>query len=189
MIKPHASDELQPLFVEAEEKRQALLEEAETLPQLLLNSAAAANAVMLGTGYFSPLPGYMNIDDAIMVAEEMHTTAGLFWPLPCVNMSTDTSAINGATRIALRDPNVAGRPVIAIQDVTSVDTLSDDQIAQITEKVFGTLDRNHPGVATFSRVRKPARGRSHRGTELQLLRAGFPRYLQDSHADSGRDCR
>ena len=150
MIRPHGSDELQPLFIHDEEKRRALLEEAETLPQLLLNSAAAANAVMLGTGYFSPLPGYMNIDDAIMVAEEMHTTAGLFWPLPCVNMSTDTSAINGATRIALRDPNVAGRPVIAIQDVTSVDTLSDDKIAQITEKVFGTLDRNHPGVATFS---------------------------------------
>ena len=150
MIRPHGSDELQPLFIQDEEKRRALLEEAETLPQLLLNSAAAANAVMLGAGYFSPLPGYMNIDDAIMVAEEMHTTAGLFWPVPCVNMSTDTSAINGATRIALRDPNVAGRPVIAIQDVTSVDTLSDDQIAQITEKVFGTLDRNHPGVATFS---------------------------------------
>ena len=150
MIRPHGSDELQPLFIHDEEKRRALLEEAETLPQLLLNSAAAANAVMLGTGYFSPLPGYMNIDDAIMVAEEMHTTAGLFWPVPCVNMSTDTSAINGATRIALRDPNVAGRPVIAIQDVTSVDTLSDDKIAQITEKVFGTLDRNHPGVATFS---------------------------------------
>ena len=150
MIRPHGSDELQPLFIQDEEKRRALLEEAETLPQLLLNSAAAANAVMLGAGYFSPLPGYMNIDDAIMVAEEMHTTAGLFWPLPCVNMSTDTSEIGSAERIALRDPNVAGRPVIAIQDVTSVDTLSDDQSAQITEKVFGTLDRNHPGVATFS---------------------------------------
>ncbi len=150
MIKPHASDELQPLFVEAEEKRQALLEEAETLPQLLLNSAAAANAVMLGAGYFSPLQGYMNAADAICVADEMHTGAGLFWPTPCLNMSSDTSAINGATRIALRDPNVAGQPVIAIQDVASVETLSDDQLRLITEKVFGTLDRNHPGVATFT---------------------------------------
>ena len=149
MIRPHGSDELQPLFIQDEEKRRALLEEAETLPKLLLNSAAAANAVMLGAGYFSPLPGYMNIDDVIMVAEGMHTTTGLFWPVPCVNMSTDTSEIGSAERIALRDPNVAGRPVIAIQDVTSVDTLSDDQIVQITEKVFGTLDRNHPGVATF----------------------------------------
>ena len=149
MIKPHGSDELQPLFIQDEEKRRALLEEAETLPQLLLNSAAAANAVMLGAGYFSPLPGYMNAADAISVAGDMHTSTGLFWPVPCVNMSTDTTAINGATRIALCDPNVDGRPVIAIQDVTSVDTLSDDQIVRITEQVFGTQDRDHPGVATF----------------------------------------
>ena len=150
MIKPHGSDELRPLFIEDKDKRQALLEEAESLPQLLLNSAAAANAVMLGAGYFSPLPGYMNAADVISVAEEMHTSAGLFWPVPCLNMCADTSAINGATRIALRDPNVAGRPIIAIQEVTAVDSLSAEQISLITEKVFGTLDGDHPGVATFT---------------------------------------
>ena len=150
MIKPHGADELRPLFVQDEGKRQALLEEAETLPQLLLNSAAAANAVMLGAGYFSPLPGYMNAAAAISVAEEMYTPAGLFWPVPCLNMSTDTSSVNGAERVALRDPNVPGQPVLAIQEVTSVDTLSDDQMMLITEKVFGTPDRDHPGVATFN---------------------------------------
>ena len=150
MIKPHGTGELLPLFVQDEGKRQTLLEEAETLPQLLLNSAAAANAVMLGAGYFSPLPGYMDVADAISVAEEMRTTAGLFWPVPCLNLCIDTSAIDGAERIALRDPNVPGRPVIAIQDVTSVEALSDDQIRLITEKVFGTLDLSHPGVATFT---------------------------------------
>ena len=150
MIKPHGTGELRPLFVRDEGKRQALLEEAETLPQLLLNSAAAANAVMLGAGYFSPLPGYMDAADAASVAEEMHTVDGLFWPVPCLNMCADASAIHGAERIALRDPNVLGQPVIAIQDVTSVETLSDDQIRLITEKVFGTLDSSHPGVATFT---------------------------------------
>ena len=150
MIRPHGSGELRPLFVEDEDRRQALLEEAETLPQLLLNSAAAANAVMLGAGYFSPLPGYMNAADATGVARDMHTAAGLFWPVPCLNLSTDTSAINGAERIALRDPNVEGSPVLAIQEVASVETLSGDQIRLITEKVFGTLDRDHPGVATLT---------------------------------------
>ena len=150
MIKPNGTDELRPLFVEDENRRQALLDEAETLPQLLLNSAAAANAVMLGAGYFSPLPGYMNTADATSVARDMHTAAGLFWPVPCLNLCTDTSTINGAERVALRDPNVPGSPVIAIQDVTSIETLSDDQIRLITEKVFGTLDPDHPGVATFT---------------------------------------
>ena len=50
MIKPHGSDELQPLMVEDAGRRAALLKEAEQLPALLLDSAAAANAVMLGAG-------------------------------------------------------------------------------------------------------------------------------------------
>ena len=61
MIKPHGSEQLNPLFVYDTQQRQALLDEAETLPSLLLNSAAAANAVMLGGGYFNPLTGYMNL--------------------------------------------------------------------------------------------------------------------------------
>ena len=150
MIKPHGAGELQPLFVRDEATRQALLEEAQTLPQLLLNSAAAANAVMLGAGYFSPLPGFMNAADALSVAQDMHTVDSLFWPAPCLNLCADASSINGAQRIALRDPNVAGQPVIAVQDVTSMETLSADQVRLITEKVFGTLDDNHPGVATFT---------------------------------------
>ena len=150
MIKPHGADELRPLFVEDEARRRTLLEEAETLPHLLLNSAAAANAVMLGAGYFSPLKGYMNISDAIRVATEMHDNDGLFWPVPCLNMSADAGVINASGRIALRDPNVAGQPVIAIQNVTSVETLSAEQVKLITEKVFGALDQGHPGVATFT---------------------------------------
>ena len=46
MIKPHGSDELNPLFVYNSERRHALLAEAESLPSILLNSAAAANAVI-----------------------------------------------------------------------------------------------------------------------------------------------
>ena len=150
MIKPHGTGELRPLFVRDEGKRQTLLEEAETLPQLLLNSAAAANAVMLGAGYFSPLAGYMNAADALSVAQEMHTVGGLFWPVPCLNMCSDVSAIGSSGRIALRDPNVDGQPVLAVQDVTSIETLPDEQLALITEKVFGTTDPKHPGVATFT---------------------------------------
>ena len=73
MIKPHGSDELNPLFVYDTKRREALVEEAQTLPSLLLNSAAAANAVMLGGGYFNPLTGYMNLADSLSVAEKMHT--------------------------------------------------------------------------------------------------------------------
>jgi sulfate adenylyltransferase len=149
MIKPHGSEALNPLYVSDENQRQALLKEAETLPSLLLNSAAAANAVMLGAGYFNPLTGYMNLADALSVAENMRTTDGLFWPVPVVNCTDDISAIEGKSRIALRDPNMPGHPILAIQDVEAIEPLTDEQQSLIAEKVFRTLDPNHPGVSTF----------------------------------------
>ena len=115
LIKPHGSDQLNPLLVD-DAQRQALLQEAESLPSLLLNSAAAANAVMLGAGYFNPLSGYMNLADALSVSASLHTTEGLFWPVPVINLTKDISAISGASRIALRDPNTEGHPIIALMD-------------------------------------------------------------------------
>ena len=47
-----------------------------------MSSAAAANAVMMGAGYFTPLTGYMNRADALSVAESMRTTDGLFCRYP-----------------------------------------------------------------------------------------------------------
>ena len=128
MIKPHGSDTLQPLYVADPDARAKLAQEADTLPSLLLNSAAAANAVMLGAGYFNPLSGYMNLADALSVAADMQTTAGLFWPVPVVNLTRETG-ITAGSRIALRDPNVEGNPVLAVMDVEAVETVSDEQIA------------------------------------------------------------
>lgn len=150
MIKPHGSTSLNPLFVADEQQRQALQREAEGLPSLLLNSAASANAVMLGAGYFNPLTGYMNLADALSVAESLHTTSGLFWPVPVVNLTKDAAGIAAGDRVALRDPNVQGNPVVAVMNVEAVESVSDDQINTMAESIFGTLDPKHPGVATFT---------------------------------------
>ncbi len=149
MIKPHGADALKPLFVYDTEKHHALNSEAETLPSLLISSAAAGNAVMLGAGYFTPLDGYMNLADSLSVAEKLHTTDGLFWPVPIVNLVNDTSSIGDAKRIALRDPNVDGNPVLAIMDVEAIEEVSAEQIDFMAENIFGTLDPEHPGVAAF----------------------------------------
>ena len=111
MIKPHASETLRPLFVMDDRERAALQKEAESLPSLVVSSAAAANAVMLGGGYFTPLAGFMNLADALDVADRMHTRNGLFWPVPILNAVKDEGAAPKKGRIALRDPNVQGNPV------------------------------------------------------------------------------
>ena len=150
MIKPHGSDSLMPLLVDDPARLEALRAEAADMPSMTLSSAAAANAVMLGAGYFTPLQGFMNKADALAVAENMETGSGIFWPVPVVNLTADGNGVLPGARIALRDPNVAGHPVIAIQDVEAVEVLSEEDVDFIAQQVYRTNDEAHPGVATFA---------------------------------------
>jgi len=154
MIKPHGSETLNPLYVADAAQRAALLKEAESLPSLLLNSAAAANAVMLGAGYFNPLTGYQTKADALAIAKDLKTASGLFWPVPVLNLTQEAGIKPG--RLALRDPNVEGHPVIAIQEVEAVESFSDDELQYIAKEIFGNLDAKHPGVQTFLGLGKTA---------------------------------
>ena len=148
MIKPHGADALTPLFVADEAARDALNNEAQSLTQVLVSSATAANAVMLGGGYFTPLQGYMTKADAIKVAESMHTEAGLFFPVPVLNMLPQVDFSVG-DKIALRDPNVEGNPVVAVQTVTQIDEFTEQEIQAVSQAVYGTTDQAHPGVDAF----------------------------------------
>jgi sulfate adenylyltransferase len=173
LIKPHGSDSLNPRLVSAE-RAQQLLSEAESLPNLVLNSAAAANAVMLGAGYFNPLAGYMNLADAISVSESLHTKEGLFWPVPVLNLVEDIQGIEGAQKIALRDPNTEGNPVMAVMTVDAIEAVTDPQITSMAEAIFGTTDPEHPGVATFTNLGRYVVSGDIEVLSLSYFQADFP---------------
>ena len=138
MIKPHGSDELNPLFVYDTEQRHALVAEAETLPSILLNSAAAANAVMLGGGYFNPLTGYMNLADALSVAEKMHTVDGLFFP-GAGGQYDQRSRCRGRQPHRPARPQRRGQSGVGIMDVEAVER------SATSRSVHGGEDFPHPG--------------------------------------------
>ena len=152
LIAPHGTSELKPLYVADPAERAALGNEAKSLPSIVVSSAAAANAVMLASGYFTPLAGYMNVAEAMSVAEKMMMPDGLLWPTPVLNVVTPdqvTNEIRKAKRIALRDPNMDGNPVLAVMDVAGIETLSTAQRETMAQHTFRTLDPAHPGVAAF----------------------------------------
>ena len=149
MINPHGSQRLNPLYVADLGENAALASRARELPWLLMSSAGAANAVMLGAGYFNPLTGFMDKDDALRVAETMHTRAGLFWPTPVLCLVESADRIAAGDSVALRDPNMDGNPALAVMEVAAVERFSDAEMARISEKVYGTVDPKHPGVAEF----------------------------------------
>ena len=150
MIKPIGSDELQPLFVYDDSEHDKLSKEAESLPSVIVSSQAAANAVMMGAGYFNPLKGYMNVADAMGAAEKMTLTDGSFFPVPVLCLLDSTDSIKGASRIALRDPNVDGNPVLAVMDITATEEVTAEQMKIMTDKVYRTDDADHPGVSAFN---------------------------------------
>ena len=168
MIKPHGAASLSPLYVTDPRQREVLIEEAQHLPSLLLSSPAAANVVMLGGGYFTPLSGFMGRADVLRIAETMHTTQGLFWPIPIVNLTDRSLDVGAGDKLALRDPNVEGNPVLAIQTVDKLEQLSKDELEFIVGQVFRTLDTEHPGVATFR-----AQGRTLVSGSLAVLNFSY----------------
>jgi sulfate adenylyltransferase len=178
VIKPHGAATLKPLFVADPVRNRELQVEAESLPSLLLNSAAAANAVMLGAGYFTPLEGYMNVADALSVASDMRTTSGLFWPVPVLNLTNDVANIEGADRIALRDPNAHGNPVLAVMNVASIEQFDADQFETVISKIYGTTDAAHPGVSDFRNL-----GRYAISGNIEVLNFS---YFRDEFSDTFR---
>lgn len=177
MIKPHGAEALNPLFVAEQSAREALLKEAESLPQVLVSSATAANAVMLGGGYFTPLTGLMNKADATSVARSMTTSAGVFFPVPIMNL-LDEAVFESGQRIALLDPNMEGNPVIAVQTVASVEEFTEVELQEIASAVYGTVDLNHPGVNAFM-----SQGRFAVSGDLEVLNFS---YFETEFADTFR---
>jgi len=149
MIVPHGSDQLNPLFVDDLHQNMALTKSAQNLPSVLISSAGAANAVMLGAGYFTPLTGYMNKADAINVADHMYTSAGLFWPIPILCLVHSAKQLEIGQTIALQDPNISGTPVIATLELQAAEEFSEEEMDDIAAKVYTTKDPTHPGVIAF----------------------------------------
>ena len=178
MIKPVGSDELKPLFVYDPEMHHQLLHEAESLPSVVISSQSAGNAVMMGGGYLTPLSGFMTVADAMAVCESMRMADGTFFPVPMLCLLENVDAVRGASRIALRDPNIEGSPVLAVMDVQSIETISDEQMAFMTQKVYRTSDPEHPGVKTFN-----SQGRFAVSGSIKVLHFS---YFQDDFPDTFR---
>ena len=148
LIKPYGSDELLTPFNEIGVN----LADVEQMPKFLLNDSAIANVVMLGSGYFNPLQGFMNKTEAISVCDELRTLNGLFWPIPVLNITREMPDFKIGEKVALLDSSQDHNPCIAIMNISDVEFLSDQDLNYFCMRIFGTNDCNHPGVNKFKKL-------------------------------------
>ena len=148
LIKPYGSNELLTPFKEIGVN----LADVEQMPKFLLNDSAIANVVMLGSGYFNPLQGFMNKTEALSVCDEFRTLNGLFWPIPVLNITREMPDFKIGEKVALLDSSQDHNPCIAIMNISDVEFLSDQDLNYFCMRIFGTNDCNHPGVNKFKKL-------------------------------------
>ena len=143
LVPPHGAGGLKPLLV-AEDLRAQQLTYAQTLQKIPMSSCEVCDLLLLSMGAYTPLDGFMVEADWRGVCTQMKLDDGVFWPIPVTLSAQQTLAdqVDLGQQVALVDDET--------QQIMGILTVADKytpDLALQCEKVFGTLDESHPGVA------------------------------------------
>lgn len=111
----------------------------------------------IATGLYSPLEGYMNGDDFIRVVEKKQLANGLPWTIPVFLpiKAGDWKKLKPGSQIMLYAKQGNKRKDIAVLNVE--DKFKYDQ-REYCKNVYGTTDKNHPGVSRIMALSPYAAG-------------------------------
>jgi sulfate adenylyltransferase len=116
-----------------------------------LSARQICDLELLISGGFSPLTGFMCEKDYESVCSSMHLSDGMLWPIPiCLDVSEKVAKeVKRGDRLALRDPEGLLLACIEVEDKWQPDLKNE------AERVYGTSDRDHPGVAYLFQKSNP----------------------------------
>ena len=125
----------------------ALRQQSPEWPSWDLTPRQLCDLELLASGGFSPLTGFMTRTDYDAVCMSMRLANGTVWPIP---ITLDVPEAFAATLVpgsplALRDPEGVMLAVLHVEDIWTPDRDAEAQ------RVFGTANVEHPGVAAVSR--------------------------------------
>ncbi len=143
LIPPHGGTLINLFASEAD--RAALKGASRDWPSHDLTERQLCDLELLATGGFSPLNGFMTQSHYDRVCSEMRLAddAGTLWPIPItldVSEELATSLAPGS-KLALRDLEGVMLAVLDVEDIWQPDRMAE------AVAVFGTDNREHPGVA------------------------------------------
>lgn len=138
------------------------------------------DAEKIAIGAFSPLRGFMTQHQLQAVMDNLHLPTGEVWSLPILLFVPEdiAHALTWHEEIVIRDPK--GRAIF-LMEVEDMFRVVKKEVAQ---KIFGTTDKKHPGVARLAATPPYAVG-----GEICLLRRPdnpFQQYEMDPKATRAR---
>jgi len=149
LIPPHGGTLVN--LLADEERRAELRTLSRDLPSWDLTPRQICDLELLMDGGFSPLRGFMVRADYERVCEEMRLADGTLWPIPVtLDITPELAArLDTGDSLALRDFEGVVLAVLHVEDLWRPD------LEVEAERVYGTTDAAHPGVAYLRRAMHP----------------------------------
>lgn len=140
LIEPYKGELINLLLEEVDSER--IKTESESYPAITLTQRQQCDLELLVTGALSPLKGFMNQHDYDSVIENTTLSDGTVWPLPYYLDLTEEQAasIDIGDKISLRDLEGFMPAILTVESKWQPDKNKE------AEKIYGTLDTEHPGV-------------------------------------------
>lgn len=121
-------------------ERERAQESGARLKRLEITEETAKEVQNIAHGVFSPLEGFLTKSDYLSVLNKMRLSNDVAWTIPIVLDVSSESGVKEGQDICLA---CQGKPIATMH----VDEIYHYQKEELAEKVFGTTDLNHPGVA------------------------------------------
>ena len=121
---------------------------AASLPAITVSSHTLSDLYLIAVGGYSPLAGFMGSADYASVVESMSLTNGLPWSVPVTLPAAREAAasLSVGDEVALVDEDGAPAALLRVEEMFGWDRERE------AERVYGTTDRAHPGVAKLDRM-------------------------------------
>ena len=161
LIRPYGGKLKNLLLNDADAER--LKVESEAFSSITLTQRQQCDLEMLLNGALSPLTGFMNEKEYCSVLDTTRLTDGTLWPMPYYLDIDEEQAANLeiGSRLGLRDTEGFMPAVLTIESIWRPDK---DKEAEL---IYGTTDRQHPGVAyLYDNVKNVYVGGSVQGIQL-----------------------
>lgn len=125
------------------EEREAALEKGGGLRRIRVNSTSVSDLELIATGACSPLVGFMKKADYESVVENIRLANGFVWSVPITLAVSTTIAdeIVEGTEVLLTTETDFPLALMRVEEKYTYDKTHE------AEKVYGTTDDAHPGVA------------------------------------------
>ena len=149
LISPHG-DKLINLVVD-QERAGELKGLSRDWPSWDLTPRQVCDLELLANGGFSPLEGFLCRNDYESVCEKMRLADGTIWPIPIMLDVTEELAKNlgDGSILTLRDAEGVMLAALTVEQIWQPDLMHEAQ------QVFGTTNREHPGVAYLQHSTNP----------------------------------